>query len=111
MGIKNKFSNEKLKTEGNIFNAIKEMILNNKKRVNSSYKKQKLNLNHQNKYLNNNTKDYHSNRSSNSGSTKNNRSNNGSNSKSYKNKKIKNSSNIIGNLQNKGNMPFKELLE
>ena len=99
---KNKFSNEKLKTEGNIFNAIKEMILNNKKRVNSSYKKQKLNLNHQNKYLNNNTKDYHSNRSSNSGSTKNNRSNNGSNSKSYKNKKIKNSSNIIGNLQNKG---------
>ena len=99
---KKKSSNEKLKTEGNTFNVIKEMILNNKRRVNSSYKNPKVNQNHQNRYLNNLTKDYHSTKSSNSGSTKNNKSNNGSNSKSYKNKKIKNSSNIIGNLHNKG---------
>ena len=92
---------EKLKTEGNTFNAIKEIMYNQKRRVNSSYKIKKLNDNYQNKYLNNNiAKDYHSTKSSNSGS-KNNRSNFGSNSKS-KNKKTKNTSNIIGNNYKKG---------
>ena len=86
--------NEKIKTEINNFN---------KKRPNSSYKIQKINKNiNINNLYNNNLKDYHSTKSSNSGSTKNNRSNNGSNSKSYKSKKIKNSSNIIGNIHNKG---------
>ena len=93
---------EKLKTEGNTFNAIKEIIYNQKRRVNSSYKIKKFNDNYQNKYLNNNiANDYHSTKSSNSGSTKNNRSNFGSNSKN-KNKKTKNSSNIIGNNYKRG---------
>ena len=93
---------EKLKTEGNTFNAIKEIIHNQKRRVNSSYKIKKFNDKYQNNYLNTNkAKDYHSTKSSNSGSSKNNRSNFGSNSKN-KNKKTKNSSNIIGNNYKKG---------
>ena len=84
----------KFKTEGNTFNAIKDMIYNTKKRPNTGYKIQKLNQNYQNKYLNNITKDYHSTKSSNSGSTRNNRSVFGSNSKS-KNKSNKIPSNII----------------
>ena len=92
---------EKFKTEGNTFNAIKEMIYNNKKRPNSGYRIEKMSQYHKNKYLNNITKDYHSTKSSNSNSTKN-RSNLGSNSKNNKNKKAKNSLNIMGNSRSKG---------
>ena len=92
---------EKFKTEGNTFNAIKEMIYNNKKRPNSGYRIEKLSQYHKNKYLNNITKDYHSTKSSNSNSTKN-RSNLGSNSKNKKNKKAKNPINILGNSRSKG---------
>ena len=95
--------NEKIKTETNTFNAIREMIFKNKKRANSSYKMQKINQNNNiNKYYNIKLKDYHSVKSSNSGSTKNNRSNTNSNSKSYKNKNNKNSSNNTGNVHYKG---------
>ena len=92
---------EKLKTEGNAFNAIKEMIYNNKKRIKSSYKIPPVKPNQNNNYLINVTKDYHSVKSSNSRSTKNSKSNNGSNPKSYNNRKPKNSI-LFGNNPKKG---------
>ena len=92
---------EKFKTEGNTFNAIKDMIYNNKKRPNSGYRIEKFNQYNKNKYLNNLAKDYHSTKSSNSNSTKN-RSNYGSNSKNGKSKNKKNPLNILGNSRSKG---------
>ena len=96
--------NEKVKTDNNMFNAIKDLINAKQKKKDNSNKIPKISPGERKNYLKNIKKDIHSTKSSNSGSTRNNRSNNQSNSKiiKNKNKNVLYPNNVYGMINKKG---------
>ena len=93
--------NEKVKTDNNMLNAIKDLVNAKQKKNNNSNKIPKISPGERKNYLKNVTKDIHSTKSSNSGSTRNNRSNNSKINKN-KNKNVLSPNNVYGMVNKKG---------